>query len=76
MEDSQYNMLVYIIKLPFVFLFYFLYMFLTMFIPSKYISKIINIESIENHMNIYFKNSLFLKFIALIITIIIYFIFD
>lgn len=76
MEDNQINLLIFIIKLPFVFIFYILYMFLTMFIPSKYVNKIINIEAIEYHMNIYFKNPLFLKFIALIITILIYFNFD
>lgn len=46
MEDNQINLLIFIIKLPFVFIFYILYMFLTMFIPSKYVNKIINLNII------------------------------
>ncbi len=76
MEEKHFDTLVNIIKLPFVFMFYMFYMFFSIFIPSKYVSKIINIESIEEDMNIYFNNPLFLKFIALIITVLIFIYFN
>lgn len=72
MEEKQEITLMNIIKLPFVFLFYISYMFFTLFIPSRYVSKIINIEAIEEDMNVYFNHSLFLKLIALFITIFIF----
>jgi len=76
MEDNHIQTLLNIIKLPFVFTFYLFYMFFTLFIPSKYVSRVINIEAIEENMNTYINNPLFLKFIALIITIFIFIYFD
>ncbi len=76
MENNQDVKLMNIIRLPFVFIFYILYMILTVFIPSKHVSKIINIEAIERDMNTYFNHPLFLKLIALIITIIIFIYFE
>jgi len=72
MEETPLNYLLNIIKMPFVFVIYLLYMLLTLVIPSKYIGKVLKIEIIEEHLNIYFTNPFFLKIIAVIITIIIF----
>ncbi|NLC94274.1 MAG: hypothetical protein GX676_01115 [Bacilli bacterium] len=72
MEETPLNYLLNIIKMPFIFIIYLLYMLLTLIIPSKYIGRIFKIEVIEEHLNLYFTNHIFLKIIALIITVIIF----
>ncbi len=76
MEDNHELTIMNFLKLPFVFVFYVLYMLLTIFIPSKYVSRVIKIDSIEANLNYYFTSTLFLKIIALIITIIIFIYFE
>jgi len=72
MEETPLNYLLNIIKMPFIFIIYLLYMLLTLIIPSKYIGRIFKIEVIEEHLNLYFTNHIFLKIIAFIITVIIF----
>ena len=72
MEDKQDITLIDIIKLPFVFIVYLLYIIVSIFIPTKYVNKIINIETIEENIIVYYNNTFYLKIIALLITIIIY----
>lgn len=72
MEEKQDITLIDIIKLPFVFIVYLLYIIVSIFIPTKYVNKIINIETIEENIIVYYNNTFYLKIIALLITIIIY----
>ncbi|MDF2699130.1 MAG: hypothetical protein K0Q49_686 [Haloplasmataceae bacterium] len=72
MGNKFVNVLVNMVKMPYIFSLYLLIMFFSLFVPSKIISKIINIEFVENNINFFFNNSFYLKFIALIITVIIY----
>lgn len=70
--ESREITFINIIKLPFIFILYLLYIIVSIFIPTKLLNKIIDVESLEEYINLYFNNSFYLKIIALLITIILY----
>lgn len=70
--ESREITFINIIKLPFIFILYLLYIIMSIFIPTKLLNKIIDVESLEEYINLYFNNSFYLKIIALLITIILY----
>jgi hypothetical protein len=72
MEENQVSVVLNIIKLPIIFVLYLFYIVFSIFIPGKYVNKVINIERIEDNLNLYFSKTIYLKVIALLITIIIY----
>lgn len=72
MEDNQWGFIISVLKMPFILLFYILYILFSIFVPSKYVSRVINIEAVDNHINYYINNNWVLKFIALIVTILIF----
>lgn len=72
MEENEWGFIISILKMPFILLLYLLYLVFSIFIPSRYVSRVINIEAVDKNIDFYINNPWILKMIAGIITVLVF----